>query len=489
MIEIRCNDELYTYDAYHITKAFFPALKVVQTIVPDAPFAVKIILPDGKVLSVMEQEAGHILERNARKHYVDKALYCGLKEAANRSLQWGILTGVRPAKIAMKKLEEEFEEEQFIGWFKESYLVSEEKARLAWGIAVREKKLLEKLDCADGYSLYVGIPFCPSVCTYCSFSSGSLKDWKDKVDDYLDALIKELVYIGRVSKKKRLNTIYIGGGTPTTLSASQMERLLMCIDENFSREYLLEYTVEAGRPDSITREKLKVLYAHKVTRISVNPQTMQQKTLDLIGRGHTVKEVASAFYMARTVGFDNINMDLIAGLPGEGIREMGDTLEQIERLSPDSLTVHSLAIKRAALMGQANGIKEYTQAVDAGSKRMAEELPRMIKMARESAARLGLLPYYLYRQKNIAGNFENVGYAKVDKAGIYNILIMEEKQSIIAAGAGASTKIVLKEQMAVPGSKKNKMTNLVRVENVKAIDAYIGRIDEMIERKGEWLWR
>ena len=208
---------------------------------------------------------------------------------------------------------------------------------------------------------------------------------------------------------------------------------------------------------------------------------MQQKTLDMIGRKHRVEEIAEAYRMARELGFGNINMDLIAGLPGEDIQDMQDTLRQIEELAPDSLTVHSLAIKRASKMGRADLGKDH--------EKVSRTLEGMIEASREAADRMGLVPYYLYRQKNIAGNFENVGYAKVDKAGIYNILIMEEKQSIIAAGAGASTKIVLKEPVPMPGSKKKKMTYLMRIENVKAIDAYIARIDEMTARKGEWLWR
>ena len=207
---------------------------------------------------------------------------------------------------------------------------------------------------------------------------------------------------------------------------------------------------------------------------------MQQKTLDAIGRRHSVEQIVTAYGMARELGFDNINMDIIAGLPGEELQDMEDTLRQIGQLMPDSLTVHSLAIKRAARMEMEDLKREdgKTNAVMSGIIRPAERMAR----------KMGLAPYYLYRQKNIAGNFENVGYAKVDKAGIYNILIMEEKQSIVAAGAGASTKIVLKDMIPMPGSRKKKMTRLMRIENVKAIDAYIDRIDEMIERKGEWLW-
>ena len=239
--------------------------------------------------------------------------------------------------------------------------------------------------------------------------------------------------------------------------------------------------MEAGRPDSITREKLEVLRKHHISRISVNPQTMQQKTLDVIGRKHTVQDVVDIFYMARELGFDNINMDLIAGLTGEHLSDMRHTLQQIRELSPDSLTVHSLAIKRAARLGRTEGYREQISE--------AEELSQMIELAAEYAKEMDLFPYYLYRQKNIAGNFENVGYAKVDKAGIYNILIMEEKQSIVAVGAGASTKIVLPKGKEIPDQKTGDLKNIVRVENVKDVKEYIARIDEMIERKGEWLWR
>ncbi len=256
---------------------------------------------------------------------------------------------------------------------------------------------------------------------------------------------------------------------------------MSCIDEHFPREHLLEYTVEAGRPDSITEEKLRVLKNHKVTRISINPQSMQQKTLDAIGRRHRAEEIVDAYRLAREIGFDNINMDLIAGLPGESIADMEDTLRQIRSLAPDSLTVHSLAIKRAAKMELADLASDPAE--------VPQTLEGMIQAAAGAAGQMDMYPYYLYRQKNIAGNFENVGYAKVNKAGIYNILIMEEKQSIIACGAGATTKIVLKEPVPMPGSKKKKMTYLMRIENVKAIDAYIARIDEMTARKGEWLWR
>ena len=278
-----------------------------------------------------------------------------------------------------------------------------------------------------------------------------------------------------MSEGHRPDSVYIGGGTPTTLEAEQMDRLLKTITENFDLSNVLEFTVEAGRPDSITEEKLAVIRKYPVTRISINPQTMQQKTLDLVGRNHTVAQTKDAFYLARKLGFDNINMDLIAGLPGEDASDMEDTLRQVEEMHPDSLTVHALAIKRAARYGQ-EGRKQDLHS----------EISQMIMSAADCAKRIGLQPYYLYRQKNIAGNFENVGYAELDKAGIYNILIMEEKQTILAAGAGASTKILLKDPIRTDSGKE---INLVRCENVKNIMEYIDRVDEMIERKGEWLWR
>ena len=484
MFKILCRKETYVYNAYHIGKAFYPSETVEASVEEKASHYVILFLPSGKRLELDQEEQERFLDRKTQKHLMDQRLYRVLSAETGRTLAWGILTGVRPTKLAMGKLEEGMERQDFLSWFTGEYLVSRKKAEVSWDIVRREKELLDRLDYQDGYSLYVGIPFCPTVCTYCSFSSGSLDQWGNFVEPYLEALRRELEFIGSASDGKKLNTIYFGGGTPTSLNEDQLERLLSWIDEIFPRDHLLEYTVEAGRPDSITKEKLRVIRSHGVTRISINPQSMQQKTLDRIGRRHQVEEILSAYHMAREEGFDNINMDVIAGLPGERLADMEDTLAKLEALGPDSLTVHSLAGKRAAKMGQ-DGYVPGRESRDAGP----EEISAMLEAAEKSAGRMGMTPYYLYRQKNIAGNFENTGYAKVDKAGIYNILIMEEKQSIIAAGAGASTKLVFKEPVVNPEGKKQKKTNLIRLENVKAIDAYIRRVREMIERKGEWLWR
>ena len=283
------------------------------------------------------------------------------------------------------------------------------------------------------------------------------------VDPYLDALIKELIFISENMKDYTLDTIYIGGGTPTTLNAAQMERLLTKVTELFPMEQVQEFTVEAGRPDTINEEVLKAIRKFPVTRISINPQTMNQETLDLIGRHHTVEEIEEKFRMARSLGFDNINMDLIVGLPGEDKEKVAHTLEKVEALNPDSLTVHSLALKRATRL---NLFKDKYQEVS------FENSAEIMKMTMDSAHRMEMGPYYMYRQKNMAGNFENVGYSREGKAGIYNILIMEEKQSILAAGAGASTKFVFEHGERIE-----------RVENVKDLKNYVERIDEMIERK------
>lgn len=478
MITITCKETLFTYSLYHIVKAFFPKSEIEQKVDPEQEPLVTLKLDEDSCFSIAEKDVVEMGDgeecRQERKKWVTGLVYQYLTRMTGHFQAWGMLTGVRPTKLAMQKLEEKMPPHEVIQYLINEFGVSEEKADLATGIALREHALLKKLNCKDGFSLYVGIPFCPSICSYCSFSSSPADVWAGKMDAYLDALCLEIEEIGKMAAGKKLNTIYIGGGTPTTLSAARLDRLLSKIGQTFSMEFLLEYTVEAGRPDSITREKLEVIRKYPVTRISINPQTMQQKTLDLVGRKHTVQQVKDAFYAARETGFDNINMDLIAGLPGETAADMRDTLRQIRELKPDSLTVHSLAIKRAARMNR----EEHTESISA-------EISRMIEDSARTAKQLGLTPYYLYRQKNIAGNFENVGYAKVDKAGIYNILIMEEKQTILAAGAGATTKLVLPGKVRLENGKE---TNLLRIENVKDITEYISRIGEMIERKGEMLW-
>lgn len=462
MITITCSDTLYTYDLYHIAKAFFPEAEIRQTVDDGQELLVKLVLDGGSCFSVEEDAAAGRLGREEKKKLVAGRAYDWLSAYTGRKLAWGMLTGVRPTKLAMRRLEGGDSVEEAAAYMQELYQVRPDKALLAAQIASREKHLLAPVDYQDGFSLYVGIPFCPSICSYCSFGSSPAGQWRGRMEEYLEALFLELRAVGSITRGKRPDTVYIGGGTPVTLEAGQLERLLSLIEELWSGEPL-EYTVEAGRPDSITREKLEDIKRHPVTRISVNPQTMQQRTLDLIGRRHSVQQVIDSFCLARELGFDNINMDLIAGLPGETAEDMEDTLRQIGQLRPDSLTIHSLAIKRAARMGQERSL--------AGGAAPGDEISRMVETGADFAGRMGLQPYYLYRQKNIAGNFENVGYAKAGKAGIYNILIMEEKQTIVACGAGSISKKVYPDGQ------------IKRSENVKDVSQYIARIGEMIERK------
>lgn len=362
----------------------------------------------------------------------------------------------------MGMLEDGQEQAEIIDFLEREHYVSYEKAKLSLDIAEREKRLLDTLHYENGYSLYIGIPFCPTTCLYCSFTSYPICSWKNKIDQYLEAVFKEIDYVSEAYKDKILDTVYIGGGTPTTLEADELDRLITKVKSTFNFENVKEFTVEAGRADSITYDKLMVLKKHDVSRISINPQTMKDETLKIIGRRHTVDEVIKAFEMARQIGFDNINMDIILGLPGEMEEDVAYTVDEIKKLNPDSLTVHSLAIKRASRL-QAwiteNGIATLNNT------------DRTMEIAAKAADDMNMKPYYLYRQKNMSGNFENVGYATEGKEGIYNILIMEEKQTIVALGAGSITKVVLPDG------------RIERCDNVKDVGLYIEKIDEMIERK------
>lgn len=478
MIAVLLNKQDFEYDVHSLIRAFYPGVDVhifyEETEIQEA-FEKKFLIlyaeerieitifdADGTQQMKDQVEVEYYADRKETKNHLKRLLYRMISQMKGETLPWGTLTGIRPTKIPMAMLEQGKKNVEIAQYMRETYYTSNEKTALSIAIANRERHILKNIDYQRGYSLYVGIPFCPSICLYCSFSSSPIGVWKNRVDDYLDALLKEIEYGAAEYADRKLDTVYIGGGTPTTLEPEQLDRLLSKLEECFDMEHVLEYTVEAGRPDSITREKLQVLKDHHVSRISINPQTMNQKTLDLIGRRHTVEETKAAFFMAREMGFDNINMDLIVGLPGEEKAEVEETLKEVTSLDPDSITVHSLAVKRAARLNMfKDQYKEMTF-----TNNMA-----IMDMTAQYAMHAGMAPYYLYRQKNMAGNFENVGYAKEGKEGIYNILIMEEVQSILALGAGASTKMVLASD------------RIERIENVKDIKNYIERIDEMIERK------
>lgn len=477
MIAIQFQKRDFEYDVYNLVKSFYPQ-ETVSMFDEDVPAdvydeKVSLFYGENRIRIRMEtfgkdedtlEDSAELpdgAKRKVIKNELKILLYRMLSRRTGKELPWGTLTGVRPTKIPMALLEEGHTNVETADIMRKEYLVSREKTALAIAIANRERYILDGIDYKNGYSVYVGIPFCPSICAYCSFSSSPLKVWKKRVDEYLDALCFEIRETAGFWGGRAPDTVYIGGGTPTTLEPEQMDRLLCELERQFDLTRVREFTVEAGRPDSIDRAKLEVIRRHPVTRISINPQTMNQKTLDIIGRKHSVEDIRQAYRLARTLGFDNINMDLIVGLPGEEPPMVERTLKEIEVLDPDSITIHSLAIKRAARLNLFRD--EYKELSVINSKEIMD-------MAAACAGRMGMSPYYLYRQKNMAGNFENVGYARPGKEGIYNILIMEEKQSILAFGAGASTKVVLGQRIE-------------RVENVKDINQYILRMDEMIERK------
>lgn len=482
MIAVDLNEADFQYDIHSLVRAFYPDQKVVFDQTDEAPLftltvqyhnrSITASITDGdrKLLQdeteVFYEDKKDQSQRFDTKNRLKRLLYRMLCTHTSKSLPWGTLTGIRPTKIPMKALNEGMDEADVRRMMQETYLISDEKCNLAMQVAQSEKKILSRLDPKSGYSLYVSIPFCPTRCLYCSFPSYPVEKWQKDMPQYLSALKKEITFAAEQMQGRKLQTIYFGGGTPSALSASELEEILTAIEEAFDLSHLVEYTVECGRPDSITKEKLQVLKGHGVDRISINPQTMNQKTLDLIGRAHSVEQTIEAFHLARECGFENINMDLILGLPGEKSEHVRHTLEEVKKLRPDSLTVHSLAIKRAARL---------TEEYERFEKYGMENSDDLMQLCAEAAEEIDLAPYYMYRQKNMAGNLENVGYAAKGKEGIYNILIMEEVQTIWSIGAAGMTKFV---ESGRP----------VRVENVKDVTNYISRIDEMIKRKKEGLY-
>ncbi len=395
------------------------------------------------------------------KRAVKLAVSDAVRKVIPLDMPWGILTGVRPAKLVAMRREEGLSDDAIRLELREKYRVSEEKLGLMMRVADEEESIVKNGRGTVG--LYIGIPFCPTRCLYCSFTSYPLKQYSNRVDAYLTALEKEMAASAKLLDGKELESIYIGGGTPTSLNAEQLERLMSAVERYFDRSKLKEYTVEAGRPDTITREKLRIIKKYKADRISINPQTLNDETLRVIGREHNTDMFINAFKMAREEGHNHINTDIILGLPGEGHAEVVRTMQGLAELAPESITVHTLAVKRASRLKET--LEQYNMTDFAA-------MEDMLKVAADYTRDMGMHPYYMYRQKNMVGNFENVGYCKPGCQGVYNVQIMEEKQSILALGAGGSTKIV-----------DNATNHIDRVFNVKSVDDYISRIDEMIERK------
>lgn len=412
-----------------------------------------------KINGLSEQEL-----KKATKETIKRSIFKVLKNRLNTYVPWGILTGIRPVKIIHNLLDEKISDKEIRTILKEKYYIMEEKIDLAIDIAKRERKFIYPID-KNKISLYIGIPFCPTRCYYCSFPANPLKQFGHLRQEYVNKLIKEIKGLSKILKEtdKEIETLYIGGGTPTALEKEELDILINALFNELDLTKIKEFTVEAGRPDSITRGKLEVLKKHNVSRISINPQTMNDKTLEKIGRDHSVSDIIDCFNMAREIGFDNINMDIILGLVDEDLDMIRKTLEEIKKLSPESLTVHTLAVKRASSLKENIDKYELTRY---------EEMIKMIDLSMEYAKDMGLNPYYMYRQKHMLGNLENIGYAKDGYECIYNMQIMEEKQSNYALGAGSISKFVYVDE-----------DRIERVDNVKNVEQYIDRVDEMIERK------
>ena len=499
-IKVQINKGEREYDVYALLTSFFPGVEVVTAADATGDFEGQFeIAEEGtKVAISLDFEEYNSTkeytiiseEKDAAKKEFGRDLYDFLSECTGRELPWGNLTGIRPTKLIRTILEEELSKDagafinlnsldrehngmgNYVGLPEIKNLISDrlynerrlrgEKLNLGIDIALREMNIMSRVHGTDGYSVYVGIPFCPSTCLYCSFTSNPIFKYKNKIKDYLLALKKELEWTAANMGDKFLDTVYIGGGTPTTLSPEELDELLGYITSILPWDNVKEFTIEAGRADSITREKLEVIKKYPINRISVNPQTMSDDTLKAIGRNHSVAQFIEAFNMARSMGFDNINTDIILGLPGETIDDVKHTIDELTKLSPDSLTVHSLAIKRASRL------KRW---MDENNLETTMDYEAAMRISSEGAKKMGLNPYYLYRQKQMAGNLENTGYASEGKEGLYNILIMEEIQSIVAIGAGSVTKRVYPDG------------RIERCDNVKDIDLYLNQIDEMIERK------
>ncbi len=523
MIELICEGHEAAYELTNVMNLFLPYFTKEAILVTQFNGSLaQATLKDKETLKILsekdylvEQIQDEIKDKKAIKEALKKAVYDVLSHFTGKEMPWGILTGIRPTKLVHEALRQGWDDQKIDRYLEENYKVSPNKRILMREVAKKEIAVLEKnqphealrqgwddqkidryleenykvspnkrilmrevakkeiavleKNQPEEVSVYIGIPFCPTRCVYCSFTAYSLEQKQKEVEPYLEALFKEISFVAEAKAKVSIRSLYIGGGTPTSLNEEQLDRLLTHVEKSFDLSKVEEYTIEAGRPDTITAEKLRIMKAHGVGRISINPQSMKQKTLDIISRGHSVEEIKEVFKIARAMGHNQINMDMILGLPGETVEDVAYTLSELKKLDPENITVHTMAIKRASKLKEALSSGEETIHLTEG-----EKIQEMLNLCEKEMANMGLHPYYMYRQKNMLGNFENVGYAKPGTEGIYNIEIMEEAQSIIALGAGAITKIVYQNGACID-----------RIPNVKSLKDYIERIDEMIERKRE----
>ena len=473
MILINENNS-FQYEMEKVCRIFYPdekirtlktyeetdETKVVHTKIENSIISVVVKVEEIKV------EKSCVDEKTESEMQMARLLVKALEEVTGIHPSWGVLTGIRPSKL-MKNEIDNVGREKAIEVFKERFLVDEKKAVLAADVSQREEKII-KTTSDKHFSLYISIPFCPSRCKYCSFVSHSIERTNKLIEPYIENLCKEIEVSGKIAKEIGItpDTVYFGGGTPTTLNEEQLKRILESVKNNFDLTNLKEYTVEAGRPDTVTQGKLELLKKYGVGRISINAQTFNDEVLQVNGRRHSVEEFYRAYEIARKVGFESINTDLIAGLQGDTLESFKNSIDSAIRINPENITVHTLSLKRSSSMST-DGEKIKNDAIT---------VSEMVDYAQTQLAKNGYFPYYMYRQSKILGNLENVGWCKKGKECAYNIFMMEECSTVISCGAGAVTK--LKE----PDGNK-----LKRIFNFKYPYEYNKRFDEMIDRKNEIL--
>lgn len=462
----------FAYELENLTRAFFPNEKI-RTVtdaadVPEEPFVytentdtmLKVkVSADGKT----EELTSKVTESDDRELVLATLLYKCLSKICNRTLPWGLLTGVRPIKL-FRRLSDGNGREEAERYFRDTLLVSDEKINLAKVTEANERKILD-LSRKDSFSLYISIPFCPTRCNYCSFVSQSVEKAKHLISPYVNILLEEIRETAKIARdlKLRLETVYIGGGTPTTLSAEELSRVIGAVNESFDMSFVREFTVEAGRPDTITEDKLRAIINSGCDRLSINPQTLNDSVLEAIGRKHTTEEFYSSFDMAKKLGFKHINADLIAGLDTDTVESFKNTVDGILSLSPESVTIHTLSMKRSSFITAENKL-----ITESSNTSVSDMLSYAYSRLSDNAFR----PYYLYRQSKMLGNLENTGWAKEGFDGLYNVYIMDETHTILACGAGAVTKL-----------KAYGTEHLERIFNFKYPYEYIDRYSELSSRK------
>lgn len=470
MFKIKLSGHEYRYEIFQILNLFYEKSEIsfdaddsnfdFESIVNYNDSYVEFIVYEQGKKSISEKKYIDTNDIKAVKNAIRFTALTCLEKYTMTNIPWGILVGIRPTKIVHECVKKRLNNDEIINYLVSNYSLTDEKARLTLEVALNEAEFLEKNP--RSLSLYIGIPFCPTRCVYCSFTSNPIGGNKGLVDKYLDALNKEIdVSLSQIKKVGySVDSLYIGGGTPTSLTSEQMKSIFDTLSNHIDLKGLREFTIEAGRPDSFDREKLITIKESGCSRISINPQTMNDETLKRIGRLHSSQEIIDKFNLAREVGFDNINMDIIIGLPGEGIDEIKRTMDIICDLSPENVTIHTMAIKRASVLDEEDYSRESSIAGD------------MYRIATERVREAGMYPYYMYRQKNMVSPLENVGYCKEGRECVYNIQMIAENISIISMGADAVSKLLFE--------KENRHE---RVANLKDVREYINRIDEIIENK------